>query len=69
MTKEEISKHYELRYGDDLIRISEICGQLIGQGDLIGLRWVFEALKIIEMRALKLAGIDIGDSSKKISIN
>lgn len=66
---EEISKKYEEKYGDILFQISKILGKMAGEKDIVGLRWFFEYLKFLELRALKLAGIDFDDLSKKISKN
>ena len=66
---EAISKKYEQEYGDILLQIAKILGKMAGQKDLIGIRWFFEYLKIIELKTLKLAGINFDDLSKKTSIN
>jgi len=59
--KEKINAKYEGEYGKDVSRIAEICGQLIGKGDMIGLRWVFECLRTIEIESLRQSGVNSND--------
>ena len=66
---EKLSAEYEEKYGDILLEIAKVLGRMAGEKNIIGIRWFFEHLKLIELKTLKLAGVDVGESSKKVSMN